>query len=209
MTHIVLLGDSVFDNRVYVAPGPDVVEQVRADLPDWRATLLAVDGATTRGAPSQVGRLPSDATHLALSVGGNDALGHARVLEERVASVAGAVDRLASVQDQFQTDYRAALGTVLERRLPTLICTIYNPRFPDPVRQRLSVAALSILNDVIIRSAFEFGLPLIDLRLVCSDPRDYANAIEPSVRGGEKIAAAIASVLLRHDFGTRRTQVFW
>jgi hypothetical protein len=65
------------------------------------------------------------------------------------------------------------------------------------------------LNDVIIRSAFEFGLPLIDLRLVCSDPRDYANAIEPSVRGGEKIAAAIASVLLRHDFGTRRTQVFW
>jgi hypothetical protein len=141
MTHIVLLGDSIFDNRAYVAPGPDVIEQVRADLPDWRATLLAVDGATTRGVPAQVGRLPAVATHLALSVGGNDALGHARILEERASSVASAVDRLASVQDQFQTDYRAALGTVLGRSLPTLICTIYKPplsgsRAAAPLRRR-------------------------------------------------------------------------
>ena len=38
-------------------------------------------------------------------------------------------------------------------------------------------------------------MPLIDLRLICDENEDYANAIEPSVHGGEKIAAAIASLL--------------
>ena len=46
-------------------------------------------------------------------------------------------------------------------------------------------------NDVILRVAFESKLQVIDLRLVCTEPGDYANPIEPSSRGGEKIARAI------------------
>lgn len=49
MPHIVLLGDSVFDNRAYVTPDPDVITQLRAKLDaSWIATLLAVDGHVTR-----------------------------------------------------------------------------------------------------------------------------------------------------------------
>src|SRR5689334_2118739 len=45
MTHVVLIGDSVFDKGAYVAGGPDVVRQLRGVLPGgWRATLTAVDG---------------------------------------------------------------------------------------------------------------------------------------------------------------------
>jgi hypothetical protein len=33
---------------------------------------------------------------------------------------------------------------------------------------------------------------VIDLRLVCTEPADYANEIEPSGPGGRKIAAAVA-----------------
>ena len=40
----------------------------------WRASLLAVDGATTDDVPSQVQRVPADASHVVLSVGGNDVL---------------------------------------------------------------------------------------------------------------------------------------
>src|SRR5919198_237854 len=48
MGHVVLLGDSIFDNAAYVGGGPDVVRQLRAVLPsDWRATLNALDGAVT------------------------------------------------------------------------------------------------------------------------------------------------------------------
>ena len=67
MTHIVLLGDSIFDNSRYTAGGPDVVSQVRQFLPaDWRATLLAVDGATTQDVTFQLRRVSQDASHLVL-----------------------------------------------------------------------------------------------------------------------------------------------
>ncbi len=43
MAHVVLLGDSVFDNAAYVGVGPEVVQQLRSALPDpWQATRLAV-----------------------------------------------------------------------------------------------------------------------------------------------------------------------
>src|SRR4051812_18372219 len=63
--HVVLLGDSVFDNKAYVAGGPDVFTQLRARLPTgWRASLAAVDGAVTEDVARQLGRMPRGATHL-------------------------------------------------------------------------------------------------------------------------------------------------
>ena len=77
MPHVVLVGDSIFDNAAYTDGGPDVVSQVRGLLPPgWDATLLAVDGAITDGVAGQLARLPEQATHLVLSVGGNNALMH-------------------------------------------------------------------------------------------------------------------------------------
>ena len=196
MTHVVLLGDSIFDNGAYVRRGePDVVAQVQAKLPgDAKATLCAVDGAVTTGVERQLARLPSDATHLVVSVGGNDALRSSGLLREQARSVAEVIAKFAAVQDEFARNYRAMLDTVLNRRLPTAVCTIYDARFPDPQEQRLVVTALSIFNDVITREAFTRRLHLIDLRLICNEPDDYANPIEPSAKGGEKIAGVIAQV---------------
>jgi hypothetical protein len=210
MGHIVLLGDSVFDNGAYVRLGePDVVRQLRERLPaSWRATLGAVDGAVTSSVRGQLERVPPDATHLVFSIGGNDALRRQDVLDLRVGSVAEALLRLAEVRDEFAHDYRAMLDVVLGSGLPAAVCTIYDPRFPDPVRQHAAVAALTMFNDVIARKSFGRGLPLVDLRLLCSDDADYANPIEPSARGGAKIASAIAELVLRHDFARRRSEVF-
>ena len=42
MSHLVLLGDSIFDNARYVPGGPAVIEQVRQSLPTgWRASSVA------------------------------------------------------------------------------------------------------------------------------------------------------------------------
>jgi lysophospholipase L1-like esterase len=208
--HIVLLGDSIFDNGAYVRRGePDVVRQLEARLPaDARATLRAVDGATTAGVPRQLERLPADATHLVVSAGGNDALGHIGVLEGASRSIADALTRLAEIGDGFSRSYRAMLHAVLGRGLQTALCTIYDPRYPDPRFQRLAATGLTLFNDVIARAAFQNGLPLLDLRLICDDDGDYANPIEPSAQGGDKIAAAIARLAAEHDFGRRRTEVF-
>ena len=209
MTHVVLLGDSIFDNGAYVPGEPDVVRQLRGELPTgWRATLLAVDGDVTTDVAGQLRRLPADASHLAVSAGGNDALRQIGVFEERASTVAGAVRRLSEVVDGFERSYRAMLEAVGGRGLPTALCTIYDPRFPDPQLQTLAVTGLSVFNAVILREAFARGLPVLDLRLICDRVEDYANPIEPSAEGGAKIAAAIARLLREHDFGRRRTEVF-
>jgi len=92
MSHLVLLGDSVFDNAAYTKGGPDVLTQVRALLPkQWKASLLAIDGSTTNDVRTQLGRLLKDATHIVLSVGGNDALMQLEVLDKPVSVVAEAL----------------------------------------------------------------------------------------------------------------------
>jgi hypothetical protein len=209
MNHVVLLGDSIFDNKAYVQRGqPDVVAQVRAKLPQgWQATLCAVDGAVTRNVEGQLRTVPADASHLIVSAGGNDALGNSGILREGARSVAEVMGRLTNVRDDFARSYRAMLDAVMRLRLPVAVCTIYDARFPDPQEQRLVVTALSIFNDVIMREAFARRLPLIDLRLLCNEPDDYANPIEPSAKGGEKIAGTIAQVVAGNTIFPR-TQVF-
>lgn len=210
MPHVVLLGDSIFDNQSYVQPGePDVVHQLRARLPaDWRATLHAVDGNVTADVPRQLANIPADATHLVVSVGGNDALGHLDTLSAPTTSVAQALSRLAAIQDQFEQTYRRMLDTVLARNLPTAVCTIYNGNFPDLTYQRLATLGVVIWDDVILRIAAERGIPVLDLRLICTEPADYANPIEPSAHGGAKLATAIAALLTTHGFSLKRTQVY-
>ena len=192
MTHVVLLGDSVFDNGAYVAGGPDVLVQLREILPQgWRAALNARDGSGVRDVYAQLDRIPNDATHLVVSAGGNDALGEAAFLEEKADSVAEVMAKLADVREQFGTRYRSMLDLVLDRKLPTAVCTIYDPRFPDAHLRRIATAALSVFNDMITREAFARHIALIDLRLICANDEDFANPIEPSIQGGEKIARAV------------------
>ena len=203
MSHIVLLGDSIFDNGVYVPGEPDVVKQLRAELPaGWTATLCALDGAVTRGVAGQLTRLPANATHFVISVGGNDALGHSHLLGSGVRLVAEAIALLAEAQEQFARDYAEMLRSVLALELPTAVCTIYDTPSTAP-NQRIIRSALALFNDVITRAAFSEGLPLVDLRLICSEDEDYANPIEPSAKGGAKIAAAIAHLITGEEDGSQ------
>jgi lysophospholipase L1-like esterase len=192
--HVVLLGDSVFDNAGYLAGrGPDVVSHLRARLPTgWRATLLARGGSVAADVAGQLGRLPPDATHLVVSAGGNDAGRREGALVEPARTVAEALLRLGAIRARFAEDHRAMLDAVSARRLATAVCTIYDPRFADPDRRRAAAMALAAFNDVITRGAFARGAALIDLRLISSDDEDFAGPTGPSVRGGAKIAAAIA-----------------
>jgi hypothetical protein len=172
---------------------------VRPLLPaGWSATCLALDGATTADVPAQVRRLPRDASHLVLSVGGNDALQQLGVFDVKVRTVAQAIGALADIAAQFERDYRRAVAACLGPGLPLAICTIYRGWFPDPDFQRLASTALAVFNDAIVAVAIDYRLVIIDLRAVCARPEDYANPIEPSPVGGEKIARAIVA----HATGT-------
>ena len=208
MSHVVLLGDSIFDNAAYTRGGPDVITQLRGLLPaGWRATLGAIDGATTEDFGRQIAALPRDVTHIIVSLGGNDALGHVDLLDRRVRTSAEALAALAEAGERFEVRYRRSVAAVVARDVPVTLCTIYNGNFPDADFQRLASTALAVFNDAILRVAFERALSVIDLRLVCNEASDYANPIEPSSHGGAKIARAILRVFEERSVG-RISRVF-
>jgi hypothetical protein len=193
--HVVLLGDSIFDNSAYTGEAPDVVTHLRRLLPaGWRATLRAVDGATTAGLTAQLARVPADASHLVVSIGGNDALQNMDLLSLRVSSSAEALEIFAGRLESFEHAYRMAItrATALDRY--TAVCTVYNGAL-DAERATIARIGLALFNDVILRTAADLRLDVLELRSICTEAADYANPIEPSGQGGMKIARGIAGVV--------------
>jgi hypothetical protein len=208
MGHVILLGDSIFDNARYVPDRPPVVEQVRRCLPQgWRASLLALDGNTTEDVARQLVALPADATHLFVSAGGNDALLESGLVREPACTVGEALVLLHEVRLRFQRCYQAMLRSLAAVDRPTTVCTVYDA-IPDlgPAER----VALAGFNEIILREAVAAGLPVIDLRLLCDRPSDFSplSSIEPSVTGGMKIARAITEIATGHDFSRRRSVIY-
>jgi hypothetical protein len=207
--HVVLLGDSIFDNGAYTAGQPAVIEHLQSHLgPAWRATLCAVDGARLADLPRQLSRVPASATHLSIAIGGNDALSNMDLLATPVPSTSAALSLFDRRASQFEAAYRDAIGRALALGKPLTLCTIYNGNL-DAAQARLARIALMIFNDAILRVAFENSADVIDLRLVCSEPADYANPIEPSGSGGRKIARSIIAALGLAHGRTPASRVFW
>ena len=199
MSHVTLVGDSVFDNLVYVHPEPDVQQQLRGTLPDgWKVSLEAIDGSVTDDVSKQLKGLPKNVSHIVVSVGGNDGLRSMSLLFEEVSSVAEGLGLLSKVVARFQKAYRQMLEELVATNIPATVCTIYRPQF-EPSLQQVSLMALSLFNDVILTEAMRMRLPVLDLRQIMDEDSDYANPIEPSAHGGEKMAKAISQILLGND----------
>ena len=223
--HVVLLGDSIFDNEAYVGSDPCVTVQLREALrhadPPWaegRVALLAVDGARTEDVARQIATIPADATHLVLSSGGNDALSVAGLLTEEFTPQPGLFTRLAEVQERFHKHYSGLLERLARTGRPVLVCTIYDAcpgmgrhflrPTADPIEPavraeidrhvgRVIRTMLSIFNDVIVRQATRQRMPVVELRDLLTEPEDFSDLspIEPSARGGQKLADALVATL--------------
>jgi lysophospholipase L1-like esterase len=229
MAHIVLCGDSIFDNRSYVniTQGElEVTSQVESLLPTGsEVSILALDGDVTKGVPDQLIRLPGESTHIFISVGGNDALGNLEILSREVNTVGEALLLLSEMRNEFEKEYHAMLERALLYGLPLTVCTIYYPRFDaatglerisdylfgtnkGKVMQQMAMGALAVYNDIITKEAFQAGIPLIDLRVLCNEEQDFANPIEPSEKGGQKIARLIKEITFSHDFSQKESVVY-
>jgi hypothetical protein len=208
MNHLVLLGDSIFDNRAYVGGAPAVIDQLQKKIKlSWEATLLAVDGHTSTQVPQQLKRLPPDSTHLILSAGGNDALGCLEQLGKPVSNLIGALVSFSTMLQRFEKSYAALMGELLALNKPLLVCTIYDgvPGLDDHLK-----VALALFNDIILRNAISCGVPVLDLRMVCTDPGDYSikSPIEPSSQGGAKLVDRIVAIISNYDFANGGCQVY-
>jgi hypothetical protein len=197
--HITLLGDSVFDNGVYVEPGQDDVSaHLRKKLGPLGLTFenRAVDGHVAEDVESQLlSRYVTKPCTFILSVGGNNALGYLDVIQDPLSdkSVGAVLMAFHQIREDFRRVYADALDKIFTHDQPLIVCTIYNPKFPEADLQTLAETGLSFFNDVIVEEALKRDLPIIDLRKVCSKPEAFANPIEPSEVGGDLITDAIIS----------------
>lgn len=217
--HVALLGDSTFDNRGYVGPeGKGVHDHLTdklATVPGaYKVTQCAVDGALIAAIASQRSVVPEDTTHIVISVGGNNGLCTTSMFAAECTNVAEACVRVFTVVAQLEREYFEMVRSTYEhfgQRKHITLCSVYNPCFsPFDMRldQRAVNLAVTLFSDMVVRTGAKFGLPVIDFRRVMTEQTDFANPIEPSHTGGEKIAQAIASVLADHPFNSHISIVY-
>jgi hypothetical protein len=206
MRNVVLLGDSILDNRAYVPSKQAVTDQLAGILPNGaQVTLLAVDGSITAQVVGQLGRLPSDATDVFVSSGGNDALRTKFQIFEPDGGleVMDVLQVLTQNVQDFREEYRRLMNALEDIGIPVSVLTIYDS---IPGLQEVHKTALSVFNDVIIHEASRKGFAIIDIRGVCTAEDDYSemSPIEPSAKGGMKIVECISALFERpHSVGKR------
>ncbi len=194
---IILLGDSIIDNAAYVNKGePDVCQQVMGLLPSFGVEMRAVDGSvTTDVTKQQLHDLKPD-DFIILSSGGNDALGYISLLDKtQDIKSRDLMVKLWDIREEFRACYIGLLSKLKSENRKVLVLTIYNPGFAatgmDMDDQKAAESGLSIFNDVIQQEALKHRCDILELRELFIDYDDYANPIEPSAKGGAKIAERI------------------
>jgi hypothetical protein len=208
VNHVVLLGDSIFDNVSYVPDGLPVIDLLRQALPgNWQATLLAVDGSVCANVHEQIDCLAETTSCVVISCGGNDALQASGIVQEPVETVGDALLRLADMRAEFRTQYRRLLDAAQRACPHVAVCTIYEA-IPDLTRDLQT--ALAFFNEVILCEAAKSKLPVIDLRVICDSPADFStvSSIEPSEQGGRKIASAISRLVSGGESWPRSSLMF-
>jgi len=208
ITHIILIGDSIFDNAEYVNKGDSVIEQLQTNIPiNCKATLLAVDGDVINDVYAQLEMIPKVTTHAFLSIGGNDALRIVNVLQQASSTVGEAMEIFTGIRLDFQKRYRELITQIKLKIDKLIICTIHDS-VPDIEPRALT--ALSIFNEIILKEAFSIGVAVIDLRLLCNEKEDYStiSPIEPSGQGARKIVEQIVKITKEHDFNCAIPHVY-
>jgi len=199
MSYITLLGDSIIDNKTYVQKGELSVLEHLENISEYEYTQLAFDGDTTLNVLNGQLLSPSIATssHLVLSIGGNDLLQNLSFLYE------GPVDKIndavAGVQQYIFKPLEQRFETIIQRlsshRANLLLCIVYEGDLgrTDEFRDVLdsSKIMVSSFNDTVYKTASMYNADVLELRHIFTTPEDYANPIEPSHLGGEKLAQAI------------------
>ena len=188
---VVLLGDSSFDNGNWT-DGPCVLDQLREVFPN--STLCARDGALIAAIPEQAKRIPREATHVVVSVGGNDATAAINVVKQPCENSEQAILAVWKFVKKWEVDLDLALRSLRDAvgsSVSIVVCSIYNPCFGPfgvvTVSQDTVDAFIALVADATTRVATRLGVPVIDWRRVMTCVQDFANPIEPSSAGGQKI----------------------
>lgn len=220
---IILLGDSIIDNKSYILSNElDVTEHLEklfSNDPNVVIENHAVDGDTML--QLEKNHLDSNlllgATHIVVSIGGNDLLYNISFLQttSKLSKVMGKGAMIGKwgakelnpsrnkvfeetyfeIIEPFKKQYETIVANLSNHRANLLLCTVYEGDLVDSDEfsdvSNSSKTMVSIFNDIVYRVANKFNADVLELRDIFTSSDDYANPIEPSHIGGEKLAQSI------------------
>ena len=194
--YVSLLGDSIIDNKVYVGEGELSVTEHLQHNSSSNITMIAVDGDTTEDVlKNQLDNLKEPVSHIVLSIGGNDLLQNLHILQDETSGMKFALEKSSELIGEIQENYIKILEQLSQYDSKVLLCTVYEGDLKSDVLladyDKAGQAILKMHNDTVYYLARKFDVDVLELRNIFTNKEDYANPIEPSHIGGEKLAKAI------------------
>jgi len=194
--HVSLLGDSIIDNKVYVGDDELSVTEHLQHNSSSNFTMIAVDGDTTEDVlENQLDNLKEPVSHIVLSIGGNDLLQNLHLLQDETSGMKFALEKSSELIGEIQENYTKILEHLSNYDAKVLLCTVYEGDLKSDVMlaqfDKAGQAMLKMHNDTVYYLASKFEVDVLELRNIFTNKEDYANPIEPSHIGGEKLAKAI------------------
>ena len=215
--HLLTLGDSVFDNTVYLeSMEKDGEAWLKEMLPNYHHTFLALDGATTDTVYTQldyvedaVKKVDTPITDIALSIGGNNLLSQSYVLDLPARAIIDGMSAFRQIQEKFDREYTKLIAKLLKEKHKkssyAKVCRLHifgiyyacftanqtdpHRKFPtDKKFQEASRMAVDMFNYVIQNRVYSNFIDLNMLFERGTNELYYANPIEPSSYSSETIA---------------------
>lgn len=186
---IVLLGDSILKNDSYVKNGKSIT-QILLEKTGDKTYCYAQNDATISSAYSQIGQIPLElnipSTTLFLSIGGND------ILQKYVESSNKTSADDFSVLNPIFAAYKNLVKAIQARMNLTRIVLVdlYYPNNSKFTPLRPMIAEWNrMLNEY--ASENNGIIRILKISSVVTASEDFTLEIEPSEKGGEKIASSI------------------
>lgn len=178
VTHIVLLGDSIFQNNNYV-PKSKSVEYLLKEKLSIPSLVLAHDNAIIYDIPKQYNSMPlnlnAKTTNLYISIGGNDLL---NLYEHNNTNNSKLFNMVWEI-------YKKTILMLIDSTQCNIILTdIYF--ITDPNYSKY-IPMIKKWNSNLYQFADQHKLNVFKISKILTQPKDFTNSIEPSVIGGNKM----------------------
>ena len=187
---IVLMGDSILKNNVYVGKDKSVEDVLKRQY-KGKLINLAKDNATVSDLYEQINLLTPDLnnknTTIFVSIGGNDILNQYVYVTKDVD-----IDDFTKLY-QIYLDYKDVLRKLREKmpKAKLMLMNLYYPRSLKYARYR---ELIKKWNDLLFEYAddpINKVNDVLDLSLIMTDINDFSLCIEPSEKGSVKISREI------------------
>ena len=195
------------------------LKKLYSDQPGVFITNSAVDGDTMDNLEYKLPHTvdAQEASHIVVSIGGNDLLHNISFLQttselSKVMGKGAMIEKWGlkelnpsrnkvfeetyfEIIEPFKKQYETIVANLSNHRANLLLCTVYEGDLVDSDEfsdvSNSSKTMVSIFNDIVYRVANKFNADVLELRDIFISSDDYANPIEPSHIGGEKLAQSI------------------